>query len=678
MKKYLLKYKEELNSLYNEEQKIYELFIEKVFETCDSIWDISEAFSYYNHDKRKEINIAKQQRKRVSSSDIHIATQFFTPEWLVKYVVDNSLGRFFPDISKDFCDGNFSFNLNCNNIRILDPAIGTGNMLLYAYDLMERGYLNNGVAKKDIPHKILQSFYGLDIDSRAVDVAKKLLLKRSGLKEFKFNIYSFCDFSSFLIRLTAEKGCKKLNKLLLDLQKTKELGSVIKIYPELNENLDIVYPFLQNEKDREVFKALKLLTQKYDVILMNPPYLSSSDYNPDLKDYIYNNYKDYKQDLFAVFIARYFSLLKKEGLLGVVCPYNWMFIKSFESLRKHIITQKGIYNLLQLSTGGYYDAVVYLSAFVCGNQKKDTGYYIRLNGFKGKQLEEHTLKAVNANVDYRYTVNQDLFLQTPYNSIIYWHNRNFIENFKNNKLSDYLEIRQGMATGNNKAFLKRIDEVASCDIAYDAVSIEDFDFKNKKYALYNKGGKYRKWYGNVDYVISFDRQSREILARQGNRMPSRDFYFKECITWTLVSSKGHFGARYSNNSVFDVGGSCGFVKHNSPVSIYVILGYLCSKVANSYLNALNPTLNIQVGDIKNLPFIVPKQKDISEIERLVKENIEISRKDWYNIQGHSFFDIMKENEQRLNEIFINLYSLDNIMDKEVDNNLITVRRLDEK
>ncbi|HHT83219.1 MAG: Eco57I restriction-modification methylase domain-containing protein [Christensenellales bacterium] len=676
MKKALTELKKALLLKYGDESLAFESYMKEVFEKYDDIWQISEAFYFYYDEERRKINKDKRQRQRVKSHDLHIATQFFTPKWLVEYITDNSLGRFLPDISKRFLDGEH-FVCSKEVVTVFDPAVGTGNMLVYAYDLLQKHYLAKGFKAEDIPPLILDNLYGLDIDDRAVSVAKKLLLKKSGLKNFDFHIYSFEDIDNDLIEKAEKEGFVRLSEFLSKHRNLKQLGSIIKVYEELADDIELFMSRVQ-EKEKNILKALALLTKKYHVILLNPPYLSSSDYNEVLKSYIYAHYEKYKYDLFAVFIVKSLSMLEKGGFMGVVCPYNWMFIKSFYNLRKFIVDKKGIFNVLQLSNAAYNRAVVYLSAFVLSDIIPEKGSYIRLTSFKGKEQEQRALEAVKLPKRYKYNISQNIFKKTPLYNLIYWTNDNFIANFSHRKLGEFLEIRQGMATGDNKKFLRKIEDINPNDIAFEAESIEHFDSLGKKYALYNKGGKYRKWYGNVEYVIAFDKKSRKQLQSQGNRMPSRQYYFKECITWTLVSSKGHFGARYSKNSVFDVGGSCAFVKLGSPVSIYVFLGFLCSNTANLYLNALNPTLNAQVGDIKNLPFLVPDEKSQTEIEALVKENIDIAQRDWYNKSHKNDFGKMKANEERINEIFIKLYKLEKLLNKSVPDNLITLRRDNEE
>jgi hypothetical protein len=239
-----------------------------------------------------------------------------------------------------------------------------------------------------------------------------------------------------------------------------------------------------------------------------------------------------------------------------------------------------------------------------------------------------------------------------------------------------MDIRQGLATGNNQKYLKKTEDVNPDDICFDAQNTEDFFAKGKTYAPYNKGGAYRKWYGNLNYVIRFDKKSVTELSKQGNRLPSKIYYFRQCLTWTLVSSKGHFGARISENSVFDVGGSCGFPKQEK--DIFVLLGYLCSAAATYYLNAQNPTLNCQVGDLKNLPYIPPPEKERARIETLVKENIEIAKRDWHalEIPPKSAIENVKKmqyNEEELNRIFLSLYGLDGEISPRVEERLITLK-----
>lgn len=659
------------------DSKSFSEYIKDVHDLPLTEWELSERFYLHNREKREQIAEKKRSRRRIGKDDIAAATQFFTPDWLAKYLSDNSLGRLSQLAESQYKDfaAETSMAADIDGISVLDPAVGSGNMLLAAYETLEAAHLAAGTEKADIPQRVLSRLYGLDIDERAVAIAKTLLLKKSGLTHFDFSIFTFKRPSEGLIAFAEKNRHFELKKVLLLLQNNPEIGSMLKCSEAVKKQADAALPFF-DESDGECLNAILLLCQKYSAILMNPPYLAASDYPSEIRKYIFEEYPCYKQDMFAVFIAKSINLLEENGFLGVVCPYNWMFLKTFCGLRKTVLERTEIKNLVQLSHGGYKDAVVYISAFVlkkADNTADSFGKYTRLTDFKGKEQRERLLVSAGNDLAYTFFVPQSRFQRTPQNAIIYWGGKKLEAAFSHPPLQNYLEIRQGIATGDNKYFLRKIEDVFD-EVSFDSKSLEDFDRSGKKYVPYNKGGPYRKWFGNRTYCILFTKEARAKLQKSGNCLPSKPFYFKECITWTLVSSKASFGARYSNNSLFDVGGSCGFIKENSPVSLYVILGYLCSTVASYFLNALNPTLNMQVGDMKRLPFALPTEKMCREIEKLVKQNIEIAQKDWYN--GSSEEDILtvKENEEQINMLFIDLYGLKGEVGCDVPFELITLRK----
>lgn len=647
-------------------------FIAAPHPVCHDEWDVSASFYDSKREERLSIADKKQKRLRIDATDLPAATQFFTPKWIVKYILENSLGRLLGLKNLEYLDGGETFSVPIEDIKIFDPAAGTGNMFLYAYDLFAEAYKEKGLADTEIPPKVLSHFYGLDIDGGAAALAKRLLLGKAKLESFNFSIYTFKKPSETLLRFSDKNGLSALSSALRVLEKNPNLGSIIIPGKNLKNESDFAIENFPAGDDNECLNALRLLTLKYEVIAVNPPYLASSDYDAGLKEYTVKHYKPYKQDLFAVFLSRCLEWRAENGFISAFCPYNWMFLKTFYNLRKQIFSFTDIQNLAQLSTGGYSDAVVYLSAFVLKEKSGACGSYIRLTDFPGSAQDGALRKAINEKNEYRYEIPCSRFLSVPLNAVVYWGGEAFIKAFSAPPLEKYLDIRQGMATGDNKRFLAEAKNVEA-ETSFDSKSIEDFDRSGKLYAPYNKGGKFRKWYGNRNYCIRFDKEAREILKHQGNNMPSSKFYFKECVTWTLVSSRKEFGARYSNNSVFDVGGSCGFLRDSSPVSIFVILGYLCSKPASAFLNALNPTLNIQVGDLKRLPFIVPPPETQKEIEIVVLENVELARKDWYNGSAAEDFEKMRINEERLNKIFIELYGLTE-MDYRVPDNLITLNK----
>ena len=433
------------------------------------------------------------------------------------------------------------------------------------------------------------------------------------------------------------------------------------------------------------YPELELLRHRYDVILVNPPYLASADFGDALTDYVKKNYPECGADLFSVFMLCYLKKLSEGGYLGLVCPYNWMFTKRFAAVRRVVIERNALVTLAKLSAGAYKDATVFLSACVLSERPREKGIYFLIERKKEEAAE--LLEACNdAAYPGRYEREASRFVAVPDCGIAFWTSDRFIRNYSAPRLDEVMDIRQGMATGDNARYLRDIRSVPLEEIDFTARSLEEFIAGGKKYALYSKGGEYRKWYGNIDYVIRFDEEARRELMARGNRMPSRAYYFRKGITWTLVSSKGHFGARIVDNSVFDVGGSCGFCKDER--DIYVILAFLTSKVAEYYLNALNPTVNCQVGDVKNLPYIALKGAERELVDRLARENTEIAERDWLGSR-HSYLDEaerprltaaeraeafkkMRSNEERINGIFIEAYGLGGELTPEVPDRLITL------
>lgn len=654
------------------EEAVFEAYMDEALRVSfedkkNAFFAASRFFQAYNGERRAALNKKKISHKRISACEIPAVTQFFTPLHLSEYIVENSLGRLLYecgfDLGLKYLDGINNADFACRKtdirkLRILDPAVGTGNLLYCAAKLMVKAYKASGYGDNEIKDALAANFIGLDIDDRACRLARRLLKQEFG-----------ADFDIVTLRSYSDEDIAKFAKWRGVAEGLANLGErgAISVFPT-----EEVSEICTSDKNTpETLKTFSIFDTEYDIILMNPPYLASSDCGTSLIEFIKLRFDRFKTDLFAVFVARCLQMLRQDGYMGVVCPFNWMFTKQYAGLRRLVLDGYDITNLAMLPADDYKDAVVYLSCFVLSG---------RLTGCEGCYIKpaknEDTAEALRKG-GKSFLVNQKRFLHTPYNSLIFWTSERFIQNFRKGALCDVLDIRQGLATGDNKRFLRKIGEVDVSDVAFDAVSIADFDSKGKLYAPYNKGGKYRKWYGNIDYVIRFDKEARAALAKSGNRMPSKDYYFRPCITWTLVSSKGHFGARLSANSVFDVGGSCGFPKKAE--DIYVILGYLCSAVVTAYLNAQNPTINCQVGDIKNLPYIEPSPAQRARIEELVKQNAAIAKADWYCSEApaaetvKSRIGILKRNEEELNSIFIDLYGLSGELNPEVPVRLITLR-----
>ncbi len=664
------------------EREVYGQFMAEVRgfaqQEAEPYFAMSDYHYMYNEQARSAVKKKKSEHATIGANDIITATQFFTPLPLVKYMVDNILSRLLGVDLGGYSHiiGGLGIPKSINSmrkLRILDPAVGTGNILYYIAKVLAEQYKKLGVAKAIIPKYVSENIVGIDIDSVATNFCQTELKEELGESP---KIYCAkapsAELESYI--------CKYMeHKLLLKLKAFPLVGAMQKFDAGDISALKKLLSKSDTTHAKELNYYIKLaeaLCSKYDAVIMNPPYLASADYNKELSQFINQHYAEDRQDLFSVFISMGIKMLNKGGYLGVVCPFNWMFIKQFTALREKVIANNCIHNLARLHISSYKSAKVFLSAFVLGNSIKEaTGSYLELSSDKDSAT---AIENANSTGVGRYILSQKIFEAMPSSIIAYGHCDNFYKAMLLPKITDYMDIRQGMATGNNKKYLLPVSEVNKNDIDFSATSMAEFNANGKKYALYSKGGKFQKWYGNLDYVIRFEDEFVDIYKRTGNNMPSRAYYFKSGITWTLVSSKGVFGARIVDNSVFDVGGSCGFPKQEK--DRYVILAYLCSVVATTFLNAFNPTMNCQVGDIKKLPYIPPQGEIYKEIDTLSKENVTLTKLNYDKAilgklnekETQKIHNIISQNEKRLNEIFISLYGLQGELSPEVEDRLITL------
>lgn len=644
-----------------------------------SFYDVSDAFYAYAEPERLAVNRKKKAHKRVSGREYVVATQFFTPDSTCEYLAENGIQALcMGGIKGNFGKGGAYLDVASpadgkippEKIKVLDPAVGTGNLLYAVARVLVRELVCRGFEESDAKKIVASNIFGLDLDASAVALAKKRLEEYLGAEVGVYSIgVTQCEINM---------ACKvALDKEVLGkLKSLNVVGSLAEFTK--NEVGAVKEACNKGVLGKELGKIATILSEKFDFIIMNPPYLSSSDYGKELNEYVGKHFAEYRADLFAVFAARAIKGLKQDGCMGLVAPYNWMFLKQFEPLRRLFINDCTVKNLVKMPPVGYLRAVVYLSATVIrlGASGENGSFIDASEGGEGLLAE-----ACSGNSCKKYFRNAAEFANYPMKSFAFWLSGAAGANFECGKLSDVLEIRQGLATGNNKKFLRKIKDVPIGQIDFTSSSLEEFIKGGKRYALYNKGGKFRKWFGNRELVIDFSPKAREELAQSGNHLPSKSYYFKKGVTWTLVSSKGVFCARLSESSVFDVGGSCGFPKNEG--DIYVILAYLCSKVATFYLAALNPTVNTQVGDLKNLPYIEPNALQKKEITALAKECTDIAEVDWQEGERAiatppevlaSRIKRMRYLEERLNVIFIGLYGLQNELSPAVKEQDITLRR----
>ncbi|MFK4911067.1 BREX-1 system adenine-specific DNA-methyltransferase PglX [Lactococcus petauri] len=553
----------------------------------------------------------------------------------------------------------------------MDNAMGSGHILVYAFDVFIDLYKAEGYSERAAAELIMtQNLFGLEIDKRAYQLAYFAIMMKSRQysrrifsKNVKLNLHHFVssgnipdeyferleelsdlsnpDFASkladFKAKIAIFKHADEIGSVLNltdikreDIEKLRQFIDVFDDFP----NMDILYALPETHKRiNDVLDVMEIMATKYEAIVTNPPYLNKM--SATLDKYVKDNYPDVKTDLFSVFIKMNSNLLAKGGYAGFMTPFVWMFIKSYEELRNFLITNKSISSLIQMEYSAFEEATVPVCCFTIKNARTEkVGNYFKLSDFRGgmKVQEEKVLKAIrDPSLDYFYQTDQTNFQKIPGSPISYWVSENLIHDFVVGKrMDEIVNPKQGLATADNNRFLRLWWEVDIDRIKFDATSISDSITSGKKWFPYNKGGSFRRWYGNYDYVVNWEKDGYEIRnfvddkGKQRSVVRNPKFYFKEAITWPLITSGG-LSARYRKyGSIHDVSGMSAFsVDQNN---IYYVLGLVNTPIGNNILKILNPTINSQVGDFQNIPVIVEPEN--TRIIELVKFNINITKEDW--------------------------------------------------
>lgn len=723
--------KESFPVLLAEEKEYYYAFFPK--ETLNQGGALDRFLSKINDDEFKNqtqiiawmhqhyiSNHRQQLRKldRISTENIPALSQVFTPDWIVSYLAENSLGRwYFSHFPKSKLKANLKFfvqdekkaipvdKASLEELKIIEPCCGCGNILVYAFDLLYNMYIEQGYDKKIIPSLIIKNnLYGLDIDKKAARISYFSLMMKACDKDPSFlsrkirpHVYEIIDSSfihdQFLDDYSFDPSEKEVIKSLKnDFAYGKTLGSLIKVNQvDFDSLLTKIKAFQEDEnlfKLKKLVSIAKILSQKYDILITNPPYLGTSTLEKKVKDIIAKTYPQSKSDLSCMFMQT--DLLKANGYMAIVNSDSWMYLSSFYEMRKDIIENESIITMAHLGMG-FFDAVVQTTAFVIQNRKAESSLGIYFDLTKSKNKCADLLAHKNC-----YRKWQEDFLNITNCPIAYHANKETIRAFKNTKtIEDFAYPRQGIATGCNKRNLRYWFEVRQTDIQWDAKDLADFFNSKKRYIPYNKGGSYRKWFYDMEWVIWFDQENYAHLQTVGNHLPSKNFYFKESITWSKVTSS-FFSTRYvPQGSVFDVAGCSIF----SPDLLSYLLGFTNSVVMQHFMSILSQTLNYEVGNVKSIPLIIDQNKR-KEIEDLVNENIFLSKEDLteketshlfrrplyltYDTLEEGFialkkkreerFAHLKRNEERLNQLFLDIYHLDKEIDYHVNDQTISVRR----
>jgi len=569
------------------------------------IWNkadiLGKFHQYFNEPYRSEIAVGLKCSKRLSSDKIAAATQLFTPEWVVRYMVQNTLGRYLREHGFDINRGELEF---CNvkaekgtvepeDITFIDPCMGSGNVLLCAFDMFMELYRSLGYSDDIAAEKILRhNLYGLELDERACAVAETALrLKAAKYGAFaKPQVYDFSGISYMA-------------------------GSLLS-----GDELD--------GSSAKTARIAYLLKKNYTIIVTNPPYLGKPAMNVELSGFVQDRFADYSADLFSVFIARCMDMIEENGYLGFLTPTTWLFLQSYEKLRRRIYRECSLQTMIHFEYSAFDDATVPLCSFTMQQEhSSENGIYLRLTDFKGGmdcQLQKVKEALKVEKCSYRFEASAEDFLHIPSAPVAYWLGKAMFRAFDNVTLGELVPVREGVITGDNDRFLRRWFEISAEKTAFTGN-------QNKKWYMLNKGGDYRKWYGNREFVINWENDGEEIKSfrDENGKLRSRPqglaYNFRPSVSWSQITS-GALSVRYFNeNFMFNVAGTSAF-PHDER-QLILLLGLLNSKAAAEFARVLNPTMNMNPGDIARLP--IPEfPYDTAEYEKLIKENIHICREDW--------------------------------------------------
>lgn len=720
----------------------------------DQVQIIGWLYQYYN----SELKDIVMKKKSYTKDDIPAATQLFTPDWIVRYMTENSLGRLWLDGHPDFDHSKWKYyleeaeqepevleqlkkireehaKLKPEDIKVIDPCMGSGHILVYAFDVLMDIYRDSGYTDRNAAKSILENnIYGLEIDERAYHLAYFALMmkarsynRRILSKATKVNILEirepigelkeehdhylgdYTELSHYLVNEFAE--AKELGSII-NLSCTSEQLEELEVYLNSLKSSSMNQDMISDTEINEIkelmsplIRQAKLLVQKYDVVITNPPYMPPS---PIQKKYVQKNYPDSKSDLFAIFIEKCHELTKKNAYQAMITMHSWMFLSSYEKLRKKLLKDNVIINMAHLGARAFEDIggeVVQTTAFVFDNAniKNYQSSFKRLVGYNSQNSKEvEFLKDTNS-----YTSFAENFSKIPGSPIAYWKSESYLYKYANaKKLTDFGVPKAGLATGNNSLFERLWYEVKISNIGFDLHSAEETNILDYKWYPCNSGGTFRKWYFNNEYIVNWFKNGYEIkhYKNQSNKFAARPqnvkYYFKEGLTWNKISSSKFAVKHKANGFIFDDTSRSLFI--DDSYLMKYILGFMCSKVAFDYMTVLNPSMSFTNNDIERLPIIESQKKEI--VVSIVDSNLIISKKDWdsfetswdfmlhplvkYHVktisEAYSLwdkesadrFDQLKTNEEELNKIFIDIYGLQDELDPYEEDKDVTVRKAD--
>ena len=645
-------------------------------------------YQYYNTEPKDKVFADLKKNIKISKQNIPAATQLFTPDWIVRYMVENSLGRLWYEGHPDFDKSDWKYYLDeapqepqveqqlkdiraqyakmePEQLKVIDPCMGSGHILCYLFDVLMQIYLDNGYSKREAVRSILENnLFGLDIDKRAAQFAYFSVMMKA--REYDSNFFSRSNIPQPRVYdiqesnwlggaykhemgnfLNSQQHRDTLNYLLDAFVDAKEYGSILQIKPLNYEGLKEAWEtsaaatahdanmamWYDAAKDAvaQLIEQAVMLSQKYDAVVTNPPDMGSSGMGANLTNFVKKYYPDSKSDLFAVFIEVCSHMAAEKRYQAMITQHAWMFLSSYEKLREKMLLTETV-NMAHLGARAFEEIggeVVQTTSFVRCRTHIDgyKGTYCRLIEPTSQQGKEDMFLA-GGN---RYFVNQDNFAKIPGRPVAYWASTGALENYVcMGSVSDMGEGRIGLITGDANRFLRLWSEVDFKRIGFDIHSNEESVKSGLKWFPTQKGGDFRKWYGNLDYIVNWENDGYEMKYDNymGKRVRSHnyngDLGFKKAITWTTISS-GNFACRFSGDGfIYDTAGP--FFHVTDDRKLYMLLAFLDSKVANFYLKIMNPTINFPPGYIQAIPFSKECQTD--QIENLSKSCTDMSKNDW--------------------------------------------------
>ena len=730
----------------------------------DAVQIIGWLYQYYNSEKKDDVFAALKKNVKITKENIPAATQLFTPDWIVRYMVENSLGRLWleghPDVkeqllpteeeqsayatgNRDPEDSKWHYYLEeaeqepevqaqlaeirkeyaaltPDQLKVIDPCSGSGHILAYMFDVLMKIYESYGYTTREAVASIVENnLYGLDIDDRAAQLAYFAVMMKARQYDRRFfsrgiqpHVYAIVE-SNHVDKFAVDYFCNgdaklttAMDTIIKELHDAKEYGSILTVTPQdwsaLYDRFAEITEDINMSREtalRELLPLVQLaeaLAQKYDIAVTNPPYMGSKKMNSRMVDYTKQFYPNSKSDLFAVFIERCNAFLIPNGIQAMITQHAWMFLDTFRELRCNIL-KNTIINMAHLGTRAFEEIggeVVQTTAFVVRNGlvPHHRGKYCRLVDAQNQREKEQLFLSGKSC----YAILQADFSYIQTRQIAYWLGEKTMSLFAGEKIGDYANACYGFITGDNDKYLRLWYEANTNDILFEADSNEEFISSHKKYAPCNKGGAYRKWYGNNEYVALWNKSNE--FHRNGSTYQYA--FFKEGLTWSVLSSN-IFNCRYYG---------CGFVFDHAAASLFItneqvgnyILGYVNSSIFDFLLKAMNPTINSGAEIVAQIPMVINKEVE-QNVSDIVKQNVAYCKKDWdsfetsWDFQYHPLlckvptiaeaftqwqtecddrFNQLKANEEELNHIFIDIYGLQGELTPEVEDKDVTVRKAD--